>query len=153
MEQRREASHSFSYEIWFNLRVRPSKRDDHTLMRRTPQQKVALCWCRSTFSSRLVTRMKLLTALLPSVASRTKKKAGGLVLSHCPITHDLFLPRDCQIFNELGELVFLAHLKFCRCQTLIHRATSKDILRGETSSGWCRHEDVSHAGPYCEGTT
>ena len=147
--------------------MQPSKRDDYTLMRQTPQQKVVPCWRRSTFWSRLVTRRKLLTPLQPSVTSRTQEKSWwtcantprphnervSLVLSHCLITHAIFLPRDCQIHSELGELVFLAHLQFCRCRTRIHRATSKDILRGETSSGWYRHEHVSHAGPYCEGTT
>ena len=137
------------------------------LTRRNPQQEVVPCWHRSTFWSRLVTRRKLLAALLPSDTNRTQEKSWwtcakapsshdervSLVLSHRPIAHDLFLPRDCQIFSKPGELVFLAHLQLCRCRTGIHRATSKDILREKTSSGWCRHEDVSQVGPYCEGTT
>jgi hypothetical protein len=68
--------------------------------------------------------------LLPSVASRTQEKSWwtcakapcphdervSLVLSHRLITHDLFLPRDCQIYSEIGGLVFLAHLQLCRCR-------------------------------------
>ena len=72
LEQRREASRSFSYEVRFNLRVQPSKRDDYTSMRQTPQQEEAQEWRRSTFWSRLVARRKLLAALQPSVNSRTK---------------------------------------------------------------------------------
>jgi len=71
-EQRREASRSFSYKVRFNLRVQPSKRDDYTSTRQTPQQEEAQEWCRSTFWSRLVARRKLLAALQPSVASRTQ---------------------------------------------------------------------------------
>jgi hypothetical protein len=151
----------------FDLRVQPSKRDDYTLTRQTSQQEEAQKWHRSTFWSRLVTRRKLIATLLLSVTSRTQEKSWWTcakapcpydemvspVLSHRLITNDLFLPHDCQIYSKPGELVFLAHLQLCRCQTRIHRATSKDILRGETSSGWCRHEDVSQVGPYCEGTT
>jgi len=124
-EQRREASCSFSYKVRFNLRVQPSKRDDYTSTRQTPQQEEAQEWRRSTFWSRLVARRKLLAALLLSVASRTQEKSWrtcanaprphdervSLVLSHCLITYDLFLSRDCQIYSELGEPVLLGHLQ------------------------------------------
>ena len=52
-EQRQEASCSFSYEVRFNLRVQPSKRDDYMLTRQTPQQEEAQKWHRSTFWLRL----------------------------------------------------------------------------------------------------
>jgi len=71
-EQRREASRSFSYKVWFNLRVQPSKRDDYTPTRQTLQQEEVQEWCRSAFWLRLVTRRKLLAALQLSVASRTQ---------------------------------------------------------------------------------
>jgi len=56
-------------------------------------------------------------ALLPSAASRTQEEKSwcdervNLVLSHCLITYDLFLSRDCQIYSELGEPVTLGHLQ------------------------------------------
>ena len=127
LEQRREASHSFSYDVRFNLRVQPSKtkRDDYTSTRQTPQQEEAQDLRRSTFWLRLVARRKLLAALLLSIASCTQEKSWwtcanapcphdervSLVLSHCLITYDLFLSRDCQIYSELGEPVFLGHLQ------------------------------------------
>ena len=118
-EQRQEASRSYSYEVRFNLRVQPSKMDDYTSTRQTPQQEEAQEWRRSTFWSRLVARRKLLAALLLSVASRTQEKSWrtcanaprphdervSLVPSHRLITYDLFL------YSELGEPVFLGHLE------------------------------------------
>ncbi len=127
LEQRREASRSFSYDVRFNLRVQPSntKRDDYTSTRQTPQQEEAQDLHRSTFCLRLVARRKLLAALLLSVTSCTQEKSWWtcanaprphdervrLVLSHRLITYDLFLSRDCQIYSELGEPVFLGHLQ------------------------------------------
>ena len=75
LEQRREASRSFSYKVRLIFRVQPSKRDDYTSTRQTPQQEEVQEWCRSTFWLRLVTRRKLLAALLPSVNSRTQEKS------------------------------------------------------------------------------
>jgi len=117
LEQQREASRCFSYEVQFNLRVPPSKRDDYTLTRQTSQQKEAQEWLRSTFWLRLITRRKLLAALLPSVASHTQEKSWWtcvnaprphderviLVLSHPLITYDLLLSHDCQIYSKIGE--------------------------------------------------
>ncbi len=77
LEQWLEASHSLSYELRFNHRVQPSKRDDYTSTRQTPQQEEAQEWCRSAFWLRLVTRRKLLAALLPSVTIRTCPKRVG----------------------------------------------------------------------------
>jgi ribonucleotide reductase beta subunit family protein with ferritin-like domain len=68
-EQRQEASHSFSYKVWFILRLQPSKRDEYTSTRQTPQQEEVQEWHRSAFWLRLVTRRKLLAALQLSVAS------------------------------------------------------------------------------------
>ena len=48
-EQRREASRSFSYNVWFHQRVQPSKWDDYTSTRQTSQQEEAQEWRRSTF--------------------------------------------------------------------------------------------------------
>ena len=115
LEQRREAARSFSNEVWFNLRVWPSKRNDYTSTRQTPQQEVAQEWCRSIFWLRLVTRRKLLAALLPSIASCTQEKNWwtcanaphphdervSIVLSHRLITYNLFLSCDFQIYSEL----------------------------------------------------
>ena len=74
-EQRQEASCSYPYKVRFNLRVQPSKMDDYTSTRQTPQQEEAQEWRRSTFWSRLVARRKLLAALLLSVASGTQEKS------------------------------------------------------------------------------
>ena len=125
LEQRREASCSFFYKVRLTLRVQPSKRDNYTSTRQTPQQEEAQEWRRSTFWLRLFTRRKLLAALLPSVTSRTQEKSWwtcantprphdervSLVLSHHLITYDLFLSHDCQICSELGEPVFWGHLQ------------------------------------------
>jgi len=44
-------------------------------------------------------------------APRPHDERVSLVLSHCLITYDLFLSRDCQIYSELGEPVLLGHLQ------------------------------------------
>ena len=44
-------------------------------------------------------------------APRPHDERVSLVLSHRLITYDLFLSRDCQIYSELGEPVFLGHLE------------------------------------------
>ena len=74
------------------------------------------------------------------------------VLSHCLITYDLFLPRDCKIYSKLGDPVCLEHLQLWECYSQNSPGNAKWYAeRRDCLSGWRRERTSPTNGPIERG--
>jgi hypothetical protein len=75
--------------------------------------------CKEEVASRLATERRQSYSNVKLVdlrkAPHPHDERVSLVLSHRLITYDLFLSRDCQIYSELGEPMYLGHSQLLGC--------------------------------------